>query len=96
MELAQIFETIMLLCFLFAWPFSIIKMLRTKQSQGKSILFLLVIIIGYIMGILFRLFDEGEVEKTIFLYAINGIVVSYDLYLTIKYKRLNKKIINKQ
>ena len=39
------FEAVMLICFGLAWPLNIIKSLRTKSTQGKSVLFLIVILI---------------------------------------------------
>lgn len=81
----DIFEVIMLVCFGIAWPFSIYKMLRTKKSKGKSIHFLLVILIGYTAGIFFEYF--GERNAVIFLYSLNTFMVFIDLMLTIKYRK---------
>ena len=41
----------MLLCFAFAWPFSIYKLYKTKSTKGKSILFSAVVMLGYVFGI---------------------------------------------
>lgn len=79
----DIFEIIMLVCFGAAWPFSIYRMLKTKQSYGKSKLFLIVILTGYIAGIFFEYF--GERNAVILLYLLNTFMVSLDLGLTIKY-----------
>jgi|GEM_PF-227868 len=49
------FEAVMLICFGLAWPLNIIKSLRTKSTQGKSVLFLIVILIGYVAGITHKL-----------------------------------------
>jgi len=46
----SLLETIMLLCFGAAWPFSIYKSYKSKSNKGKSLPFLLVIFIGYIAG----------------------------------------------
>lgn len=80
----DIFEIIMLLCFGAAWPFSIYKMLKTKSSNGKSILFLAIILIGYFSGLLFEFF--GERNAVMFLYVLNMCMVSTDFILTIKYR----------
>jgi hypothetical protein len=79
----DIFEVIMLVCFGAAWPFSIYKMLRTKKSQGKSIHFLVIILVGYTAGIFFEYF--GERNAVILLYLLNSFMVALDLGLTIKY-----------
>ncbi len=55
---ANLFEGIMLICFGAAWPISICKTLRSKKSSDKSILFIAVILIGYISGILIEVFGD--------------------------------------
>jgi len=81
----DIFEAIMLICFGLAWPFSIYKTWKTKTSNGKSLFFLAVILIGYIAGILFEVF--GEMNKVIYLYLLNTCLVIVDMILSIKYRR---------
>ena len=81
----DIFEVIMLVCFGAAWPFSIYKMLKTKKSHGKSIHFLLVILLGYIAGIFFEYF--GERNDVIYLYLLNTGMVTLDLVLTLRYSQ---------
>ena len=41
---AELFEIIMILCFGFSWPISIIKTLKAKTAAGKSPLFIILII----------------------------------------------------
>lgn len=78
------FEIVMLLCFGFAWPLSIWKLLKTKSSTGKSVLFLLVLLCGYTAGILHKVFYAYD--RVIILYAINMVMVSIDLALVIYYR----------
>ncbi|MEA1927020.1 MAG: hypothetical protein U9N73_02345 [Candidatus Auribacterota bacterium] len=80
----DIFEGIMLVCFGCAWPISIYKTWKTKTSRGKSLIFLSVILIGYISGMLFELF--GDLNFVIYLYIINMLMVITDLVLSIKYR----------
>jgi len=80
----DIFEALMLICFGAAWPFSIYKMLKTKESHGKSIHFLVVVLIGYVFGILFECFGQRNI--VILLYILNTAMISIDLWLTIKYR----------
>ncbi len=89
----HIFEAIMLICFGSAWPFSIHKLIRKKTSEGKSIFFLIIIIIGYLCGILYHnmlFLKTGVLVIVVYLYAINALMVIVDLYLTIKYKKVKK------
>ena len=53
--LAKIFEVIMLICFGFSWPFNLIKSIKTRSTKGKSLLFLILIDIGYVFGICSKL-----------------------------------------
>ncbi len=85
----SIFEMIMLICFGVGWPVSIIKSLRTKQVIGKSPLFMIVILFGYISGILHKI--VYSTDGVIILYILNLIFVSFDLYLYYKYLPLQKK-----
>lgn len=75
----SIFEVIMLLCFGAAWPFSIYKSLKSKSNNGKSIIFLLVVMIGYLSGILHKMFFSYDL--VIYLYALNFLMVSIDAIL---------------
>jgi hypothetical protein len=80
----SIFEIIMLICFGAAWPFSIYKSYKTKSVQGKSPIFLVVILVGYVSGILNKaLFNY---DRVIYLYILNLVMVSMDLALYIKNK----------
>ncbi len=80
----DIFEVIMLICFGMAWPFSIFKMLKSRKSDGKSVHFLVIILLGYISGIFFEYF--GERNAVIFLYLLNTFMVGLDITLTVKYR----------
>ena len=80
----NIFEALMLICFGAAWPFSIYRMLKTKKSNGKSVPFLVVLLVGYLCGILYEFFGDRDVVTI--LYVTNIILVSFDLALTLKYR----------
>lgn len=80
----RIFEGIMLICFGIAWPLSIYRLYKTKNSYGKSLPFLTVIFIGYISGILHKTYVHKS--EVIYLYYLNAVMVSIDLFLTIKYR----------
>ena len=65
----------MLLYFAFAWPFSIYKLYKTKSTKGKSILFSLVIILGYIFGIMNKYISD-DVNYVVFFYFFDlGLVI---------------------
>lgn len=81
----SIFEIGMLLCFGAAWPFSIYKTMQCKDVRGKSLIFLLVVLFGYILGILHKVFYNYD--KVVYLYAVNGLMVATDIALYLRYKR---------
>ncbi len=84
----SVFEVLMLLCFGAAWPFSIYKSYKSKTNNGKSIIFLLVVMTGYLSGILHKMFYSYD--PVIFLYAINFIMVGTDAILWFRNGRLDR------
>jgi hypothetical protein len=78
------FEAGMLVCFGVSWPISIIKALRTKVVDGKSPIFMFIIALGYICGMLHKIFYNFD--QIFLLYVFNFIMVSIDLFLYRKYK----------
>ncbi len=76
------FEVVMLVCFGLAWPFSIYKSATTREVGSKSMVFLFALLIGYISGVLHKLFYLYD--PVIFLYILNGTMVSIDIALTMR------------
>lgn len=83
MELS-IFEAIMLLCFGASWPFAVLKTYKTKNVEGKSILFLSLVFLGYLAGITHKLLFSLDI--VIVLYVFNSILVLTDIILYGLYK----------
>ena len=92
---AKILEATMLIMFGISWPFNLIKSIRTRSTKGKSLLFLILIDIGYIAGITSKFFSTSFVWATdwwVFaIYVINFLFVSADLAMYF----INKKNENK-
>lgn len=78
----------MLLCFGAAWPFSIIKSYKSKSVAGKSPYFLIVVIIGYISGIINKLLYSNDI--IMYLYILNLLMVATDLALYYRNVKLAK------
>ena len=76
----EIFELIMLICFGLSWPISVYKSLRSGSTKGKSAVFILAIIIGYVAGIAGKLVG-GQLSYVLALYILNLAMVSLDLIL---------------
>ena len=78
----SIFEILMLVCFGAAWPFSIYKSATAREVGSKSLLFLLVIFVGYVAGILHKVTTRPD--YVIALYALNGVMVLTDFAFTVR------------
>lgn len=83
----SIFEIGMLVCFGFAWPTAIYKSIKSKSIEGKSLLFIYIVLFGYVFGILHKIFFAYDFVIT--LYIINALMVFTDLILYYRNKRLS-------
>ena len=81
----EFFEAFMLICFGSAWPFAIAKSLQCRLADGKSPLFLVIILTGYISGICAHLWREFS--PVVFLYGLNATMVAIDLCLVLHFRR---------
>ncbi len=88
-SLAEVFEGVMLLCFGTSWPFAILKTWRTKRCEGKSLVFLVLVFIGYASGIAAKwvAFGPSHLPAVTALYALNAVMVGLDLALVVHYRR---------
>lgn len=75
----SVFELGMLICFGVSWPISVVKSYRMKTAKGKSLPFLLAIVIGYVSGITHKLLYSRDI--VLVMYVINLCMVSTDLVL---------------
>ena len=94
--MVKILETIMLICFGAAWPFSIIKSWKARTAKGKSIGFLLVILVGYVAGISKVILSDGLGGFLLIPYSINFIMVSCDVCLYFRNLKLETGMAKKQ
>lgn len=76
----QIFEFIMLACFGLSWPISVYKSIKSRSTKGKSVFFIIAIIIGYISGIIGKIVND-QMNYVLIAYCFNLAVVSVDLIL---------------
>ncbi len=97
-QLALILETIMIALFGFSWPNNILKTLQNKSTKGKSLMFLVLIDIGYAAGIaskFIKLFYESGHPWLFYLslavYILNFVMVSTDMILYFYYRSKEKK-----
>lgn len=86
----SIFEIIMLLCFASAWPFSIRKSYMSKQNTGKSVVFLYIVLVGYVAGMLHKV--VYNMDGVFYLYLFNFCLVSIDMVIYYRNERIARKI----
>ena len=87
--MAQLFEFLMLCCFGASWPFNIVKDLRARTAKGKSLLFQIFIMIGYICGLAGK-FISGNVTYVVIIYVLDLAMVTTDFALTLRNRRLDR------
>ena len=73
------FEALMLICFGTAWPASIYKSYVSQSVEGKSLMFMLIVEVGYLAGILHKFLYSFDM--VIWLYILNLIMVTIDICL---------------
>ncbi len=91
----QIFEFIMMLCFGISWPLSVYKSYKARTATGKSFMFLLAIETGYISGIMGK-FVTGNVNYVLIMYLINFVMVTADIVLYFRNRRLDREAAAKK
>ena len=89
MDIVHILEAAMLICFGVSWPFNIAKSWKAKTAKGKSLLFEVCILVGYICGIAGK-FITGNVTYVLIAYMINVVMVTIDILLTLRNMALDK------
>jgi hypothetical protein len=88
----SIFEIIMLICFGAAWPVSILKSWSARSNNGKSLFFLIIVLIGYIAGILHKIFYLSD--AVIILYFINFTMITIDIIIYFRNERIESSLKN--
>ena len=95
--MAEIFEIGMVLCFGASWPFNVIRAYKARTAKGTSLLFMSLIDLGYIGGILnkiFTLIDQGSLNWLKWVafgfYILNLILVTTGILIYFRNKKIEK------
>ena len=94
--LPEIFEITMIVCFGISWPFNVMRSYRARTAKGKSLVFLVCIIAGYIAGITSKFCNAEYMNNfankwyVLVFYFINITLVSVDLGLYFRNRRLDR------
>lgn len=95
--MSEILEILMVVSFGASWPFNVMKSWKARTAKGKSLLFLCLILFGYVAGIASKLLNEAYMASfaskwyVLFFYVLNFIMVGADLVLYVRNRKLDKK-----
>ena len=88
--MAEILETIMLICFGMSWPMSVYKNIKSRTAKSMSLGFILLITVGYIAGIIAKI-SSHRINFVLIVYMINLIIVSVNIAVYFRNKNLDRK-----
>lgn len=93
--LSSVLEACMLICFGASWPLSVIKNYKAKSAKAMSLPFILLIVTGYICGIIAKFAGLSAGKTTpiyvFVVYFFNLIVVSINIVLYFINRGYDKK-----
>lgn len=87
--MADILETVMLVCFGCSWPLSVYKNIKARSAKAMSLQFILLIIAGYIAGITAKVL-RGNFSYVLVMYIINLAIVSVNVVVYFINRRYDK------
>lgn len=88
--MSSIFESAMLICFGFSWPLNVIKAYKARSAKGTSLAFILLIITGYIAGIIAK-FINHQINYVLAVYFLNLVIVLTNLFVYFRNRKLDKE-----
>lgn len=94
MDIVQICEIGMLIAFGFSWPFNILKSWRSRTARGKSVIFEIIVIAGYLIGLLGKIITwqrTGVWAYSIWFYLADILMVLIDVVLYFRNTALDRK-----
>lgn len=78
--MAEILEACMVICFGISWPIHIATAIKSKTSKGKSVIFLVFVLLGYVFAILSKIVSDA-VNWVFWFYVFNFFMVSTDIVM---------------
>ena len=95
--MAEILEIVMIVSFGMSWPMNVMKSWKARTTKGKSLAFLCFIEFGYVAGITSKFMNEAYMANfatkwyVLVFYILNLLMVSLDLLIYVRNKRLDAK-----
>ena len=90
--MSELFEIFMIVLFGLSWPANVIKSYKARTTKGKSLMFLILIFVGYLFGITAKLTADSFKWYVLFFYVLNTIMVGLDLILYVRNAKLDAKV----
>ena len=84
-----IFEIGMMLCFAAAWPFNIVRAWRARTAVGTSPWFMLVIELGYVLGMMNK-YVNNDVNYVFAFYVLDFVLVLIGLAIYARNKAIDR------
>jgi hypothetical protein len=87
-------EATMLICFGLSWPISVYKNVKARSAKNMSFRFNLLIIIGYIAGILAKFYMHAF-NYVLAVYLLNLFIVSINMVVYFTNRKYDESSVNK-
>ena len=90
MNIVYVLEAGMLVCFGVSWPFNIAKSLHSRTAKGKSVIYEILVVVGYFFGLAAKII-LGDVNYVMIFYIVDILMVTTDIILTFRNRRLDRE-----
>lgn len=97
-DAAQICEILMLCIFGASWPFNIAKSIRSRTAKGRSVMFEILVVIGYGFGLYSKIWlwqQTGELAYSTWFYLADIAMVCVDIALYFRNVKLDRTSVAK-
>lgn len=94
MDIVQLCEIGMLIAFGASWPFNIAKSWRSRTARGKSVVFEIIVVFGYLVGLTGKFITwhrTGAWAYSIWFYLADILMVLIDIGLYVRNTSLDRK-----
>ena len=95
MDITVLCEIMMLIIFGCSWPANIMKSIKSRTTLGKSLLFEIMVVIGYCFGLVAKLIiysRTGELQTSFWFYVVDILLVSTDICLFFRNLGIDKQM----
>ena len=92
-DITQLCEIAMLCIFGASWPFNIAKSIHSKTAKGKSVIFELLVILGYCFGLFGKIWaykQSGILAYSTWFYVAEIAMVAIDVVLYARNTKLDR------